>query len=632
MIMVENPFFHRTPIRDQRYFFGRIAETSNVFSCITRNQPVSIVGPRRIGHTSLLFHLSDPQVRTEHGLGDDYVFVYIDCQVLSDLTKSDVYHQLLEQTIKAKLDGQSAEHDSQEPITYLGFKKYLDEIAAPNLKIVFLFDEFEAIVNHPQLGRDFLAEMRALGETNKVVLVIASGRMLYDLSFHDVAGSPFFDIFSTVWLGFMKPDEASALVNGLSAMVDFGGFDENDHAFLQQIAGPHPFYLQVACRHLFDEKIEGTGSTVPDYERVKRLFARDAKGHFQYAWERLSEGERTALRLVGDGCLDKATAEDIERLEQKCLVYQGKVFSSVLAEFVKSSPVSVIESNDVRSIAIDNLAEVRNHLDWLALQSQNLTVVGSDSEFKGRLLREFISPLKENACFLFGKEESFQYVKADRTFTEEDIHKLYFGVDEALHALRSSLTDSQRALLAGYQDDFNKRDILDFVKQQDEATSDTLLIIGDRFDEISEVSYLQKLFVPDTISLVPTGGEQSLDMFALRICRDVEAASNGRVIFVFGDSTITQLPISTLQEFSFVRFWLLPSSYDAIRNYVPRIDNFIVLRTFKQPILDALEEDLGIPKFAVRRMDLSCFVALGDFSSQLPLVICLRKAYKEEGG
>ena len=53
--VLENPFFHRGPIRDRRYFFGRESETRRALQMLRQDQCVSIVGPRRIGKTSYLF-------------------------------------------------------------------------------------------------------------------------------------------------------------------------------------------------------------------------------------------------------------------------------------------------------------------------------------------------------------------------------------------------------------------------------------------------------------------------------------------------------------------------------------------------------------------------------------------------
>ena len=92
--ILENPFFHRGPIRDRRYFFGRTQETRQALHMLRHGQCVSIVGPRRIGKTSHLFHLCDPVVQRGHDLGQEYLFIYVDCQGLGDLDKLQFYQWL----------------------------------------------------------------------------------------------------------------------------------------------------------------------------------------------------------------------------------------------------------------------------------------------------------------------------------------------------------------------------------------------------------------------------------------------------------------------------------------------------------------------------------------------------------
>ena len=94
----ENPFFHRGPIRDLDYFFGRVEETGQTLNMLRKGQCVSIVGSRRIGKTSFMFHLRDPGVREEHRLGRKYLAVYVDCQGLVDLDKSAFYQWLWRET------------------------------------------------------------------------------------------------------------------------------------------------------------------------------------------------------------------------------------------------------------------------------------------------------------------------------------------------------------------------------------------------------------------------------------------------------------------------------------------------------------------------------------------------------
>ncbi len=57
-----NPFFHRRPIRDPAYFFGRQRETRLLLDMVGNAQSVSVLGQRRIGKTSFLLHAANPLV------------------------------------------------------------------------------------------------------------------------------------------------------------------------------------------------------------------------------------------------------------------------------------------------------------------------------------------------------------------------------------------------------------------------------------------------------------------------------------------------------------------------------------------------------------------------------------------
>jgi hypothetical protein len=90
----------------------------------------------------------------------------------------------------------------------------------------------------------------------------------------------------------------------------------------------------MACYHLFEEKMKADGSIPPDYDVVRRRFARDVEGHFKYAWSHLDEAEQQTVRWLAEGRLDEVTRKALHRLEEKCLVYRDDIFSTVFAEFV----------------------------------------------------------------------------------------------------------------------------------------------------------------------------------------------------------------------------------------------------------------------------------------------------------
>jgi len=337
----ENPFFHRGAVRDPRYFFGRTTEIRRILALVRRGQSVSVVGPRRIGKTSLLFHLSNPETAAMHGLGENQVFVYVDCQVLSDLDRLQTYQWLWKETKKTlKIQDEMGGWDpgTSRPLSnFSDLRDAMEMVQNRGYKLAFLFDEFEALASSPNLGADFFNTLRALSMDESVVYVTTSRASLLELVYVDqsVLTSPFSNIFHLVRLGLMEPHEARDMVDGLAAMTGFKGFDEADHDFLHKVAGFHPFHLQVAAYYLFEEKMQGANPRSQIYRLVTSRFYEDMERYFHYTWERLSAEEWIALKQISEGREDEVSEENMKRLEQEGLVYQGAIFSQSFADFVR---------------------------------------------------------------------------------------------------------------------------------------------------------------------------------------------------------------------------------------------------------------------------------------------------------
>src|SRR5579859_1021963 len=88
-----NPYLARGPVRDPEMFYARRAELWEISSFIGGNQSISIVGQRKIGKTSLLFHLMRPVVRAEVRLGPENVLVYLDCEMLGQSNTDEIFAQ-----------------------------------------------------------------------------------------------------------------------------------------------------------------------------------------------------------------------------------------------------------------------------------------------------------------------------------------------------------------------------------------------------------------------------------------------------------------------------------------------------------------------------------------------------------
>ena len=95
-MMIDNPFFHRGAIRRPEEFHGRGAEISQILGLLRNGQSVSLIGPRRIGKSSMLLHLARPQTRRASNLEPPHaLFVLLDCQEFGGSPPEEVYEALL---------------------------------------------------------------------------------------------------------------------------------------------------------------------------------------------------------------------------------------------------------------------------------------------------------------------------------------------------------------------------------------------------------------------------------------------------------------------------------------------------------------------------------------------------------
>jgi len=334
----KNPFFHRAPIRDHRYFFGRTKETRQALQMLDENQCISIVGPRRIGKTSFLFHLCDPEVRKEYGIGDEHLFVYVDCQGLEDLNRLQFYRWLWKEAKKTFGDRGEGEGWAPSISNFDDLRGAVEMVQNRGYRLTFLFDEFESLATSKNIDQALFSSLRNLSEGFQVTYATASQIPVRELEYYDnsTLGSPFFNNFQTVPLSLLEPGEARELVLGLTEMIGQENYfleEELDFAF--ELAGYHPFFLQVACYHLFERKTEHGALVAEDYEAVRRRYVEDVERYFHYIWEHSEADEQESMRLVCEGKVSNLSAEQKPHLERKCVLYGDALFSSAFTEFVR---------------------------------------------------------------------------------------------------------------------------------------------------------------------------------------------------------------------------------------------------------------------------------------------------------
>lgn len=339
----DNPFFNRHRITDPAYFFGREREIEALYSAIATRQCRSIVGERKMGKSSLLSHLADPNSLRQHGFDPDkYVFVYIDLEGMANITYEEFWPELLDRMETAlpkqasELRAMVSDLSMQPDVRFMQVRRLLRRVDRAGLTMVLMLDEFESLAANEAFSSSFYGELRSLAGEMGIVYITASRRSLYDLTYQhaDTLSSPFFNIFSEEPLRLLPHQEAVLLLGKLSLRgVTKRPFTPTQIETLIHLAGPHPFFLQLAGYYLYactDE--QAALGSVP--ERVVHRFKLEAEDHFRYLWSQLKEPEQ-------DGLLHLSTCspEMRRRLLSRALLDEDagggiRPFSAAFADFL----------------------------------------------------------------------------------------------------------------------------------------------------------------------------------------------------------------------------------------------------------------------------------------------------------
>ena len=339
-----NPFFNRQRITDPTYFRGRVQEIETLYSAIITRQCRSVVGERKLGKSSLLTHLACPETLRQHGLDQEqFAFIYVDLEGMGQITYEELWPEWLDQLTLAlpesqpELRAMSAALAKGATVRFMRVRRLMRHIERAGVTVVIMLDEFESLAANADFNHGFYGELRSLAGELGVVYITASKDSLYDLTYQNAntLSSPFFNIFSEETLSLLTLSDATTLLQELSALPHDKPFTSEQIDSLIDMAGPHPFFLQVVGSYLYNARQEDQAiGNVPDL--VERRFAAEAEDHFRYWWQQLSPSEQSALLHLDHEAPDPIV---LRQLREKVLVRQladgrWQPFSGAFAEFL----------------------------------------------------------------------------------------------------------------------------------------------------------------------------------------------------------------------------------------------------------------------------------------------------------
>jgi hypothetical protein len=373
-----NPFSYGKPIDDLSRFIGRRREIEQVYSRLrSAFESSSIVGERRAGKTSLLKILAHPEIQTKYGLDPEkYTFIYQDFLFLDENTTPSRFWQRVLRNVRRAMA--SHEHVASE-IEFALKAETIDNYALDDiftlideeqLYIVLLLDEFEQVTRNKNFDNDFFGGLRALAIHHNLALITSSRQDLVQLTHSEqVRSSPFFNIFATINLRNFSEQDATELID--TYLRDTGvRFLLSELNIIFAVAGYNPYFLQMACHHLFAAHQQN----LDDAGRRRHLLdeaRREAQAIFQDYWASSTPSQQILLTILALRELERKAGKQPQAGTTALAIGGGEDKVTDLEKFY-SRAGQVIGDLEQRGLVIKNPETDGYHLfsidlcEWIA--------------------------------------------------------------------------------------------------------------------------------------------------------------------------------------------------------------------------------------------------------------------------
>lgn len=321
-----NPFIVGPVIRNSNHFYGRQNELNFISGRLgaIASQSVSIVGERRIGKSSLIWHVLN-QAHLLFPTDHQYVFIYLDLSGAASSNNKALMSSLRREFFRKQLPSWPESEDGNLAsmcYAFEQFERYKD------LRVVICFDEFEYVNAHPEEFDGLLETLRAEAQLGRITIITASHTPLATLCAQGrIETSPFYNIFTELVVGLLTEGSWEELIRSNFAKNDIY-LTSKDEAFIFDCGGLHPFFAQMAASLLWEEKLK---SITVDHTALEAVFMSQAEPHFQHIWRHCSNLDRKVLKSQ----LDNQSVQN-KFLKRGLLIRPQKLFSKKFTQFVDS--------------------------------------------------------------------------------------------------------------------------------------------------------------------------------------------------------------------------------------------------------------------------------------------------------
>lgn len=236
----DNPFNFVGRVNRVEDFFDRDYERESLRGYLANGMCCQVIGPRRIGKSSMIYHL--PGFARAWGM--KLTVAYLD--LLSPRSR----------TIGGLLEMIGEQWQCDSPLRSLtDLEERVSAINARGSRPVLCLDEFNELARRPEeFTSDFFLDLRGLAQQGMCILTTAR-KPLCELVPSHTPASPFFNIFPILRLGPFAEKDAEDFVTLLRAGAP--PFTPEEKRVILEFAKGYPAALQIACFHVLQAKRSG---------------------------------------------------------------------------------------------------------------------------------------------------------------------------------------------------------------------------------------------------------------------------------------------------------------------------------------------------------------------------------------
>lgn len=291
-----NPYT-RLPIHEQAMFFGRNQELLQIYELLRAGVGnIWLMGQKRVGKTSLLFHLKDYYLKDR-----GFVLVFIDFQLLGNVATNNLYFEVANAIynelqadprigdLGAPLPGVFAHQPPAQLISYLNSVQ--SRLGANRL--VLLLDEFSRTTDaylQGALHRSFFDEWRGLIQASapKIAYITVFQQQTYQsLSLHaqQEANDPswhLMELGERLVLKALSSQDVRRLIEW--PMRNFLEYTPETLDAMVQLTGGNPFLIQALCFKLATQmsRRDRRQADLGDLEEVRAEFMQPSESLFAH--------------------------------------------------------------------------------------------------------------------------------------------------------------------------------------------------------------------------------------------------------------------------------------------------------------------------------------------------------------